>query len=117
MPEKRDESFSRKHRLSKSSDFKRIFTKGKRTATPLFVIYSLRNHLPYSRLGIQVRARIGTAVRRNRIKRIVREVFRRMKLEAAEPLDLIFIAEKELRDIEFKSFEIEFYKIWKKLVR
>jgi ribonuclease P protein component len=117
MPEKRDESFSRKHRLSKSSDFKRIFTKGKRTATPLFVIYSLRNHLPYSRLGIQVKARIGTAVRRNRIKRIVREVFRRIKQETPEPVDLVFIAERGLGEIEFKSFEIEFLKIWKKLVR
>lgn len=117
MPEKRDESFSRKHRLSKSSDFKRVFTKGKRNATPLFVIYSLRNHLSYSRLGIQVKARIGTAVRRNRIKRIVREVFRRIKWETAEPLDLVFIAEKGLREIEFKSFEIEFLKTWKKLVR
>ncbi len=117
MPEKRDESFSRKYRLSKSSDFKRVFTKGKRTATPLFVVYSLRNHLPYSRLGIQVKARIGTAVRRNRIKRIVREVFRRIKDESTEALDLVFIAEKGLREIQFKSFETEFYKIWKKLAR
>lgn len=117
MPEKRDGSFSRKYRLSKSSDFKRVFTKGKRTATPLFVIYSLRNHLPYSRLGIQVKARIGTAVRRNRIKRIVREVFRRIKEESPETLDLVFIAEKGLREIQFRSFEAEFQKVWKKLTR
>jgi ribonuclease P protein component len=117
MPEKRDESFSRKHRLSKSSDFKRIFAKGKRTATPLFVIYSLRNHLPYSRLGIQVRAKIGTAVRRNRIKRMVREVFRKVKNDALESLDLVFVAEKTLRDAKFNLFETEFHRVWKKLIR
>jgi ribonuclease P protein component len=117
MPEKRDESFSRKHRLSKSSDFKRVFGKGKRTATPLFVIYSLRNHLPYSRLGIQVKARIGTAVRRNRIKRIVREVFRRLKGDPTESLDLVLVAEKALRESSYHVFETEFHKVWKKLTR
>jgi ribonuclease P protein component len=117
MPEKRDESFSRKHRLSKSSDFKRVFSKGKRIATPLFVIYSLRNHLPFSRLGIQVKAKIGTAVRRNRIKRMVREIFRKIKEELVEPQDLIFIAEKGLVDLSFRSFQNEFLQVWKKLKR
>jgi ribonuclease P protein component len=117
MPEKRDESFSRRHRLTKSSDFKRIFSRGKRTATPLFVIYSLRNHLTYSRLGIQVKSRIGTAVRRNRIKRMVREVFRKMKEEWKEPHDMIFIAEKGIAGIPFRLFETEFQQIWKRLSR
>ena len=117
MPEKRDESFSRKYRLSKSSDFKRVFTQGKRTATPLFVTYSLRNHLPYSRLGIQVKAKIGTAVRRNRIKRIVREVFRKLKDDSTDSLDLVLIAEKALRESSFHVFETEFQKVWKKLRR
>src|SRR5262245_24343288 len=117
MPEKRDESFSRKHRLSKSSDFKRIFSKGKRTATPLFVIYSLPNRLPFSRLGIQVKSRIGTAVRRNRIKRVVREVFRKAKEGWKEPYDIIFIAEKGMVNVPFKPFEAEFHQVWKKLRR
>jgi ribonuclease P protein component len=114
MSEKRDESFSRKNRLHKSSDFKRVFSRGKRVATRAFVIYSLPNHLPFSRLGIQVRAKIGTAVKRNYIKRIVREVFRRMKEDLREPVDVIFIAEKEMAELKYGEFQTEFQKALRK---
>ena len=110
MPEKRDETFSRENKLRSSSDFQRIFSRGKRIATANFVVYFLPNRLPVARLGIQVKARIGPATRRNYIKRIVREVFRKMKLEFRTPLDLIFIAEKGMRELEYERFEIEFRK-------
>jgi ribonuclease P protein component len=117
MPAGRDESFSRKHRLNSSSDFKRIFSRGKRTATPYFVIYCLPNHLEFSRLGIQVKAKIGTAVRRNYLKRITREAFRRMKLDFREPLDLIFIAEKAMNDLDYDQFLGEFAKALRRYLR
>lgn len=103
MSQKRDESFSRKLRLSKSSDFRRIISKGKRTGTQYFVIYSLPNRLSFPRLGIQVRAKLGTAVQRNYMKRIVREAFRKMKQDFREPLDLIFIAEKPAIDLRYQE--------------
>ena len=110
MPEKRDETFSRENRLRSSSDFQRIFSRGKRIATTNFVVYFLPGCLAFSRLGIQVKARIGPATSRNYIKRIVREVFRKMKDEFREPLDLIFIAEKGMRELKYELFEIQFRK-------
>ncbi len=111
MPEKRDESFSKDHRLRKSTEFKRVFSRGKRAATRYFVIYSLRNNMLFSRIGIQVKAKIGSAVKRNYIKRMVRETFRRMKTEFRRPVDLIFIAEKEILNIKGVQFEEEFRKV------
>ena len=110
MPEKRDETFSQENKLRKSSDFQRIFSRGKRIATANFVVYFLPNRLPVTRLGIQVKARIAPATRRNYIKRIVREVFRKMKQEFREPLDLIIIAEKGMRELDCELFEIQFRK-------
>jgi ribonuclease P protein component len=108
MPGKRDESFSRENRLRKSTDFKRVFNKGKRIRTPYFVLYVSANGLENPRLGIQVKARIGTAIRRNYIKRIVREVFRRIKKDLREPIDLIFIADKRLLELSYGQFRSEF---------
>jgi ribonuclease P protein component len=112
MPKGRDESFSRKNRLRNSNDFRRVFAKGKRTATSYFVIYSLPNQLPISRLGIQVKAKIGSAPKRNYMKRIVREAFRRMDFQT--PVDLIFIAEKDMNDLDYHRFEAEFRKALQK---
>ena len=113
MPEKRDERFPQQNRLRKSSDFKRVFSRGIRTATRHFVIYSLPNQLTFPRLGIQVKAKIGKASRRNYVKRIAREVFRRMKSDFRQPVDLIFIAEKPILELGYSEFAAEFRKVLK----
>jgi ribonuclease P protein component len=117
MPEKRDETFPRESRLRKSTDFKRVFSKGKRTAARHFIIYSLPNRLLFSRLGIQVRAKIGKAPRRNYIKRIVRETFRKMKGEFVQPVDLVFIAEKAILELDYSQFAAEFRKALTKYLK
>lgn len=111
MPEKRDESFSREYRLRKSAEFKRVFSRGKRTANRYFVIYSLPNNLACPRIGIQIKAKIGTAVKRNYIKRMVRENFRKLKTEFRLPVDLIFIAEKDIVKLRGSEFGQEFRKV------
>ena len=110
MPEKRDESFSKEYRLRKSAEFRRVFSRGKRTVNRYFVIYSLPNHLAYPRIGIQIKAKIGTAVKRNYIKRMVRESFRKLKTEFRLPVDLIFIAEKDIVNVRTAEFRQEFRK-------
>lgn len=108
MPEKRDQSFSRLNRLSKASEFKRVFSRGKRIATKHFVVYLLPNGMPDSRLGIQVRARVANATRRNYIKRIAREVFRKTRQQFRNSCDLILIAEKPAVDLDYHEFESSF---------
>lgn len=108
MSQKRDESYSAKNRLRKSSDFKKVFSRGKRTTTDHFVIFTVPNHLSQSRLGVQVKARIGTAARRNYIKRIVRESFRRLKNEFSRAIDIIFIAKDEMAQMKFRELGAEF---------
>jgi ribonuclease P protein component len=75
---------------------------------PQFVIYVLANGQSHSRLGIQVRARIGTSVRRNYIKRIVREVFRKIEGDLRQGTDMIFIAEKAAVEMRYAELESGF---------
>jgi ribonuclease P protein component len=104
----REGSFPGKCRLRKSNDFRRVFAHGRRRVTRYFVIYTLPNRLEVSRIGIQIRRKIGTAVTRNRLKRMVRELFRRMKGEFREPMDIILIAETGMPGLKRTDFEAAF---------
>lgn len=57
-------------------------------AGPL-VIYALPNDLPHARLGLSVPRRVGRAVARNRIKRLLREVFRHHQHDLARGYDFV----------------------------
>ncbi|HSE40586.1 MAG TPA: ribonuclease P protein component [Acidobacteriota bacterium] len=117
MPDQRDQRFPSINRLNRAMDFRRVFSKGKRTATRLFVIYILPNHLSHSRLGIQVQSKIGTAVQRNYIKRIVREIFRKIHQDFREPVDIVFIAGKQMKNVRFSEFNEEFLKVVQRYLR
>ena len=57
----------------------------------LLVMYAAANGLPYSRLGLMVGKKHGDAVRRNRIKRLLREAFRLTRPQLPVGIDLIVI--------------------------
>lgn len=91
--------FERADRLLNSRDFRRIGRAGERLATRHFVVLvgageTLRE-AQRNRLGVTVSRRVGNAVVRNRIKRSVREWFRRSRGSLAAPVDLVVIARRE----------------------
>src|SRR5688500_13890188 len=63
-------------RLRKRFEFGRARDQGRRVHTQSFVLLIRPNQLDRTRLGLTVSHKVGNAVRRNRIKRLVREVFR-----------------------------------------
>jgi ribonuclease P protein component len=72
-------SFAAADRLHRSAEFLRLQRNGVRFQSPHFVIYAggLEHDPSRSRLGVTVSRRIGNAVVRNRVKRRVREIFRK----------------------------------------
>jgi ribonuclease P protein component len=59
------------------------------------------------RLGITVTRRVGNAVARNRVKRRVRECFRRRRSELDRPVDVVVIARRGAVDLESEQVESE----------
>jgi len=62
-------------------------------------------------LGITVSRKVGTAVTRNRLKRLVREAFRRRKTLFPRGLDLVFIAKKQAVDATYDQVSGEIEKL------
>jgi len=75
-------------RLSAPADFTRCYRHGKRLRTSYFTVYAYRREGGASRLGLAVGKTIGMAVVRNRVKRRLRELFRRHKALVPEGYDL-----------------------------
>jgi len=69
-------SFTKKERLLKKQDFIDAAKKGKKFYTKNFTIFIKPNKLGIRRLGLSVSRKVGRAVKRNRIKRLLREFFR-----------------------------------------
>ena len=90
--------FGRADRLLSTKDYRRVGGVGKRLATAHFVVLIVASETPLGtecrRLGVTVSRRVGNAVVRNRIKRGVREWFRRNRESLKDPVDLIVIARK-----------------------
>lgn len=76
---RRRATFSRAMRLSGGAQFRAVYGAKARTASGPLLLHSLPNQLGHPRLGLAVPRRIGTAVRRNLIKRRLREAFRTMQ--------------------------------------
>ena len=64
-------------RLKRASDFKKAFKKGIRTVNPHFVLYVCENGLQQPRFGVSIaKKHCKLATRRNRLRRIAKELFR-----------------------------------------
>jgi ribonuclease P protein component len=82
----------RKFRLTRSEDFKRVRRSGKSYAHPLVVLIVQTHEQPRVKVGVAAGRTVGTAVHRNRAKRLLREAMRSLLPNIASNLDLILIA-------------------------
>lgn len=83
--------FSRAKRLSGRKAFGRVFAAGCAASNHLLVIYAARNELPHARVGLSVGRKVGAAVARHRVKRLLREAFRLEQRELPAGCDLILV--------------------------
>jgi ribonuclease P protein component len=87
--------FPSKNIIRESHDFREVFKKGKTCATTNFIVRFNNNSLGYPRLGVVIGKKLfASAVKRNRIKRLIREVFRKNKLQF-DSLDVVIVASKK----------------------
>lgn len=83
-------------RLTRSEDFKRVRQNGKSYAHPLVVLVTQSSELNDPRVGVTAGKTTGSAIHRNRAKRLLREVMRPLLPSLASNCDLILIARPRL---------------------
>lgn len=92
-------NFPSKNLILKSHDFGEVFKKGKTYTTKNFVLHFNDNSLGYPRIGVVIGKKIfASAVKRNRLKRIIREVFRSNK-HKFNSLDVVIVASRKSEGI------------------
>src|SRR5659263_223399 len=96
-------TFPKNARLRKRAEFLQLASAKHKTAVRGFLLVWRENDLSVSRLGVTASKKIGCAVVRNRVKRNVREFFRRIRLEMTA-VDINVIARREAAKMTYPDF-------------
>lgn len=104
------------HRLTKKKDFEKIFKQGRAYYTKLLGIKILFNQTELSRFAVVVSAKVSkSSVKRNRLKRQIRQALRELSWEIISGFDLIIMALPGLLGKDYLVIKGELEKIFIKL--
>src|SRR4051812_24503390 len=81
--------YAHKHRLTHERQFEAVYAGKTRQSRGPLTVFAIPNDLGIPRLGLSVGKRVGTAPRRNRVKRLLREAFRLMQHDLPTGYDLV----------------------------
>ena len=93
----------REHRLTDKRDFQRVFHHGQSFANRYLVLYYMKTTNPAFRIGFSVSKKVGKAVTRNRVKRLLREAFRLEKERVTGSYDFVVIARPSAAELDFHT--------------
>jgi len=109
------ERFGGDARLKRRDEFKTVEAGGRRVSGRYVTLVARPNGRDRDRLGIIASKRVGDAVRRNRAKRRLRELFRREAGVSGRPLDLVAVARPGLGEAPFAAVRTDFLAALSKL--
>jgi len=99
-------------RVRRRAEFERAYAEGTRVRARFMTVFLVPNAGRGSRLGVAASRKLGTAVHRNRAKRLARELFRRHKIGPAltgrPGLDVVVVPRREMLDAPFASLEADY---------
>ena len=101
-----DEKLGRGERIRRRPEFERVYKKGARISGRFMTVFLLPNGRTAQRFGVAATRKLGSAIERNRAKRLAREIFRRHK--KAPGYDIVIVPRREMLDAPFASLEADY---------
>jgi ribonuclease P protein component len=105
-------------RLRRRADYLRCYRTGRRRHGEIAILYFVPNELGHPRLGITASRKVGDAVVRHRLKRRIKEIYRRWQERASlSSMDLVLHLKPEARGVEWPVFRAEMLRLFGGLAR
>jgi ribonuclease P protein component len=101
--------------LKLNHEFRRLYNKGKSAVSPYFVIYCRKTGRAESRLGITTGVKLGKAVKRNFVRRRIRELYRTNESKFVPGYDIVVVARTRAIVGRYADLERSFLQQMKKL--
>ena len=101
--------------LKQNHEFRRLYNKGKSAVSPYFAVYCRKTGRPVNRLGITTSVKLGNAVKRNRARRRIRELYRTHEGELLPGYDIVIVARTRVIYGRYGELERSFVQLTKKL--
>ncbi len=95
--------------------FRRLYAKGKTAVTPTVAVYVRPNKSRRTRLGFTVGAKVGKAVKRNRVRRRLREIYRLHEGEMTPGYDIVAVARGRAAGARYPELSRDFLRALDKL--
>lgn len=100
--------------IKKNYEFKILFSKGKFYYGEFIHMYIKLTNQDINKLGIAVSKKQGKAVKRNHIKRLIRENYKNLESRIKTGTNILIVINKDIKDISFAQIEQNFLRTLKK---
>ena len=111
------EKLSAEEKIRRRAEYQRCYRKGRRRHGTYTTVHFVPNALNHPRLGITATRKVGSAVVRNRLKRRVREIYRRWSERRQLPaLDIVVHLKTTAKEASFEELETELQGLCRSLI-
>ncbi len=104
-----NETLSPQERIRNKKDFSRLYKKGSRYRGKYFNLIYISSDLSFSRMAVVISKKVGNAVKRNKVKRQMRTLFRRNKELLESSFDILIIAKKEILEASWPMLQEDYF--------
>ena len=101
--------------IKKNYEFLRLYKKGKFYVGKFIILYVLINNLGINRIGVTVNKKFGISVKRNRVRRLIKENYKFYEPYVKESYDFVFVARKSEKFSDYTDIKKEMKFLLRKL--
>ena len=103
--------------IKKNSEYKKVYNSGRSVANRFFVIFAIKNSLKTGRFGFSVGKKIGNAVVRNRVRRVLKEICRLNTEMFPTGYDYVILARKDAVTQNYEQIKNHLGKLVLKVIK